>query len=223
MNRYIFTFIFTMTTMIIVGCGGGGDSKEEVVKDATYYKKVYEDYTSIKSLNTEKSTLFTLDSLEKSLDELNVTGLGDTEKTLFVEQFKSNLESKVANSAAYSISNKTAIILPNDKESAYTVNGNIGIDLSSELTDAWETISNCCEEEEPPPIIVIEFIANLEDLADVDDDNDTQPFVTVLPDASEEIKSIENVELNDMFYGGSFVDVQMLKEEFGTAVDENVK
>jgi len=38
--------------LALSGCGGGGDKK--VVKDATYYKELFRNATTIKNINTEK-------------------------------------------------------------------------------------------------------------------------------------------------------------------------
>ena len=223
MKKTISTLTLALTTMFVISGCGGGDS---VVKDASYYKKAYKDYTSIKSLHTKKTTLFTLDEVKKSLDDLNITTQADEAyKLQFIEQFKNRLEGKLANDDAYHIDNKTAILIPNDENSTPVINGNKSMDLLGELTDTFRQVG-------PPPcceggigdIIIISFIAHLDDNSDVDENNDSQPLVAVLPEAPKEIQELKKtVELDNYFYGGSLVNVPKLRDDFGKAVDKGLK
>ena len=227
MKKTISAIGFTVATIFIIsGCGGGGDS---VIKDASYYKKAYKDYTSIKSLHTKKTTLFTLDEVKKSLDDLNITTQADEAyKLQFIEQFKNRLESKLANDDAYHIDNKTAILIPNDENSTPIINGNKSIDLLGELMDTFRQVGPppappCCEGG-ISDIIIVSFITHLDDNSDVDENNDSQPLVAVLPEAPKEIQELKKkVELDNYFYGGSLVSVPKLREDFGKAVDKGLK
>ncbi len=223
MTKRISALGFTVATVFIINGCGGGDS---VVKDASYYKKAYKDYTSIKSLHTKKTTLFTLDEVKKSLDDLNITTQADEAyKLQFIEQFKNRLEAKLANDDAYHIDNKTTILIPNDENSTPAINGNKSIDLLGELTDTFKQVGPppCCEGG-ISDIIIVHFIAHLDDNSDVDENNDSQPLVAVLPEAPKEIQELKKkVELDDYFYGGSLVSVPKLREDFGKAIDKSFK
>ncbi len=223
MKKRILALGFTVATIFTIsGCGGGGDS---VVKDASYYKKAYKDYTSIKSLHTKKTTLFTLDEVKKSLDDLNITTQADEAyKLQFIERFKNRLEGKLANGDGYNMDNKTAILIPNDENSTTVINGNKSMDLLGELTDTFRQVGPppCCEDG-IPDFIIVRFIAHLDDNSDVDENNDSQPFVAVLPEAPKEIQGLKKkVELDDYFYGGSLVSVPKLRDDFGKAVDKGL-
>ena len=212
-----------LSIMILSGCSGNPDVK----KDAAYYKKAYKDYTSIKSLHKKGTTLFTIDSLQKSLDDFNITTTtqeGKAYKMRFVEQFKANLESKVANDNAHTLGNKSAILIPNDENSTTVINGNKSMDLLGELTDTFRQVGPppCCKHG-IPLIYTASFIAHLDDNSGVDDNNDSQPFVAVLPEAPKEIQELKKkVELDDYFYGGSLVSVPKLRDDFGKVVDKGL-
>ncbi len=223
MKKRILALGFTVATIFTIsGCGGGGDS---VVKDASYYKKAYKDYTSIKSLHTKKTTLFTLDEVKKSLDDLNITTQADEAyKLQFIERFKNRLEGKLANGDGYNMDNKTAILIPNDENSTTVINGNKSMDLLGELTDTFRQVGPppCCEDG-IPDFIIVRFIAHLDDNSGVDENNDSQPFVAVLPEAPKEIQGLKKkVELDDYFYGGSLVSVPKLRDDFGKVVDKGL-
>ena len=229
MKTPIFTLGLALSAMLVMsGCGGGSDTQPTTKKDAAYYKKAYRDYTSIRSLHKKGTTLFTLDSLQKSLDDFNITTTtqeGKAYKMRFVEQFKANLESKVANDSTHTLGNKSAILIPNDENSTPVINGNKSMDLFGELTDTFRQVGPppCCEGG-IGPYIIVRFIAHLDDNSGVDENNDSQPLVAVLPEAPKEIQELKSrVELDDYFYGGSLVSVPKLRDDFGKAVDKDIK
>ena len=227
MKKVISTLGLALAAIFIIsGCGGGSS---DVVKDASYYKKAYKDYTSIKSLHTKKTTLFTLDDLKRSLDEYNITTNADEAYKLhFIEQFKNRLEAKLANDDAYNIDNKTAILIPNDENSTPVINGNKSMDLLDELRDTFRQVGPppappCCEGG-ISDIIIVSFITHIDDNSGVDENNDSQPFVAVLPEAPKEIQELKKkVELDNYFYGGSLVSVPKLREDFGKTIDKSFK
>ncbi len=223
MKKSILTLgLAAVSAFVLIGCGNGLETK----KDAAFYKKAYANYTSIKSLHTDKTTLFTLDALKKSLDDFNITtGSDEAYKAEFAAQLKSNLEGKIVNDPAYSMDNKTAILIPNDENSTPVINGNKSMDLLGELTDTFRQVGPppCCEGG-ISDIIIVRFIAHLDDNSGVDENNDSQPLVAVLPEAPKEIQELKSrVELDDYFYGGSLVTVPKLRDDFGKAVDKNIK
>ena len=232
MKKSIFTPALALSAMLVMsGCGGGSDTQPATKKDAAYYKKAYRDYTSVKSLHKKGTTLFTIDALQKSLDDFNITTTTQESrayKMRFVEQFKANLESKVANGNTYVLGNKSAILIPNDENSTPVINGNKSMDLLSELSDTFKQVGPppappCCEGG-IDPWISAEFIAYLDDNSDVDENNDSQPLIAVLPEAPKEIQELKKkVELDDYFYGGSLVTVPKLRDDFGKAVDATIK
>ncbi len=228
MKKKILTLgLAAVSALALIGCGNGLETK----RDAAFYKKAYANYTSIKSLHTDKTTLFTLDALQKSLDDFNITTTTQESrayKMRFVEQFKANLESKVANDNTNVLGNKSAILIPNDENGTPDINGNKSMDLLGELTDTFRQVGPppappCCEGG-ISDIIIVSFITHLDDNSDVDENNDSQPFVAVLPEAPKEIQELKDkVALDDYFYGGSLVAVPKLREDFGKAVDATIK
>ena len=119
MRRLLLMFGIVFAILFVTGCGGGGGAKEEVKKDAEYYKKELRKATSIKALHTDKRVLFTIKSLKNSfVNEFNINGTDEATNKAIVAKFKSNFEDEIKENTGYdfNIKDDTAILMPSINE-----------------------------------------------------------------------------------------------------------
>jgi len=177
MRRLLLMFGIVFAILFVTGCGGGGGAKEEVKKDAEYYKKELRKATSIKALHTDKRVLFNIQSLKNSfVNEFNINGTDEATNKAIVAKFKSNFEDGIKENTGYdfNITDHTAILMPSINEK-----DDVPYKFADMLKEAISLECSGCNEDD-----VDEWFKNnqasleksMQEQSGIDESDDTQPL-----------------------------------------------
>ncbi len=170
--------------MLLAGCGGSSDSqKREEVKNSDYYLEAFRSRTSIDALHTDKTVLFSITSLSKTLKE----GLADVNQSTIDEivyAVHRRVEKEVKNINNFTFNADTPLILYKEAEGvprAVDSKKHSVVNLITILDEAAQKITGTSLSGKLSP----DFIATLDGKENVS--NTQQPYIAMMPSMKQEL------------------------------------
>ncbi len=206
--------------LVLSGCGSQSP-KKEVKKDFAYYTQELNKATSIQSLHTDETILFTMNSLEKTLNDISE----DINKSTIAEivyQLHYSLENKVNNVNNFTFTRDTAIILEkkpelksNSRNKKRSLSKYAKVGLNYELDKASKKVIGKSISDSLPE----NFSQILDKNEDVNENNSTQHYISFAPELSEELVcppliTCKKKSLIKQWQRGGLSEVQKLRQEY---------
>jgi hypothetical protein len=221
MKKFIYIVLASFFMLAVTGCGGGGSKGvDEKEKKLAEYEKQFRKNTTPKNLRLQpNSMLFTLDGLKKALDEDNKTAFDDKTNQMIINQFKSNLEGKIANNKEFKIAQDMPILLMVDGSKILN-DARIPVNLKDELEKAALSVTG----DNIDGIVNKDFASKVEAKSKVDDENDEVEYCAMLGDFNPPIMILDTppFKAHEEIGRGKFYDVQTWRQDFSKVAKEEL-